>query len=63
MKHAKNNPLNYFQDKNLNTRLTFKRIKEITMGKVASGIMRQSRAARLIDFRILITYLLAFHTR
>ena len=31
--------------------------------KVASGIMRQSRAPRQIDFRILITYLLAFHTR
>ena len=30
---------------------------------VVSGIMRESRAPRLIDFRILITYLLAFHTR
>ena len=37
---------------------------ELTIfGKVVSGIMRHSRAPRLIDFKILITYLLAFYTR
>ena len=53
MKHAKNNPLNYLQHKDSNTRLTFNRIKEIR--RVINGNFVQ-RVFHLVRYKLVLDW-------